>query len=149
MKKSTALFLNTRKNLVLDRAHMVNRIKTLDKKRKSITSLLNKLKIVEHEYTSVFLHAYSDSIDISINLRRLDSFKDARLTNVLSILEDLNPTKVSSSEYPEWTEKTYRYKLDDFIISVTATVRSDSPICRRVVEEVKMVEEFKYKLVCD
>jgi len=149
MKDSTALFLNTRKGLVSDRAHMANRIKTLDLRRKAITAMLNKLNIKKHEYTTTFLHVYSDVVDISISMRRLDSFKDGRLTSVLSVLEDLNPIASNSSEYAEWTEKTYRYKFDDFNVSVTATVRSDSPTCRRVVEEVKMVEELKYKIVCD
>lgn len=149
MKKSTELFMQTKASLISDRVRLAERVKMLDAKRKAVTAMLNKLSVDDSEYTTIYLHVYTDSIDISINMRRLESFKDARLTNMLGILEDLNPTRVSSSEYAEWVEKSFNYKFDDFVVTLSATVRSDSPTCKRVAEEVKLVEEIKYKIVCD
>ena len=73
----------------------------------------------------------------------LDSFKDERLVSMLWYLGTLDGEREAKSEdYAQALNRTYRFQFD-------ATVKSDSPICRKVVVGSKTEVVNEYKIVCD
>ena len=71
----------------------------------------------------------------------LDSFKDDRLASMLWYFATLDGSRdVSSTDYAQ---------SDGFNIRVDATVKSDSPMCRKVVVGSKTEVVNEYKIVCD
>ena len=80
----------------------------------------------------------------------LDSFKDDRLVSMLWYLGTLDGEREAKSEdYAQALNRTYRFQFDGFVIRVDATVKSDSPICRKVVVGSKTEVVNEYKIVCD
>ena len=87
---------------------------------------------------------------ISFYLYNLDGFKDERLEAVLWFLSTLDGSREPrSSEYAQSLNRTYRFDFDGFEVRVDATVRSDSPNCRRVVVSSELVKQEKYAIQCD
>jgi hypothetical protein len=80
----------------------------------------------------------------------LDSFKDDRLVSMLWYLSTLDGEREAKSEdYAQSLNRTYRFQFDGFVVRVDATVKSDSPICRKVVVGSKTEVVNEYKIVCD
>ena len=87
---------------------------------------------------------------ISFYLNNLDGFKDERLEAVLWYLSTLDGEReCKSSEYAQSLNRTYRFEFDGFDVRVDATVRSDSPTCRKVVISSELVKQDKYAIQCD
>jgi len=86
---------------------------------------------------------------INIYMHNLDSFKDSRLLNVLEYFEDLGNAKTDTRDYAQSVNRSYRFKYDNFMVRVDATVRSDSPTCRRVVVGTEIAKIEKYEIQCD
>jgi hypothetical protein len=87
---------------------------------------------------------------ISFYLNNLDGFKDERLEAILWYLSTLDGSREPrSSEYAQSLNRTYRFDFDGFEVRVDATVRSDSPTCRKVVVSSELVKQDKYAIQCD
>jgi hypothetical protein len=87
---------------------------------------------------------------ISFYLNNLDGFKDERLEAILWYLSTLDGSREPrSSEYPQSLNRTYRFDFGGFEVRVDATVRSDSPTCRKVVISSELVKQDKYAIQCD
>ena len=80
----------------------------------------------------------------------LDSFKDDRLASMLWYLATLDGSRdVSSTDYAASLNRVYRFQFDGFMVRVDATVKSDSPTCRKVVVSSEMVKQDVYAIQCD
>ncbi len=80
----------------------------------------------------------------------LDSFKDDRLVSMLWYLGTLDGEREAKSEdYAQILNRAYRFQLDGFNVRVDATVKSDSPTCRKVVISSELVKQDKYAIQCD
>ena len=80
----------------------------------------------------------------------LDSFKDERLVSMLWYFSTLDGEREAKSEdYAQALNRTYRFKFDGFTVRVDATVKSDSPTCRKVVISSELVKQDKYAIQCD
>ena len=80
----------------------------------------------------------------------LDSFKDDRLVSMLWYFSTLDGEREAKSEdYAQALNRTYRFQFDGFVIRVDATVKSDSPTCRKVVISSELVKQDKYAIQCD
>jgi hypothetical protein len=80
----------------------------------------------------------------------LDSFKDDRLASMIWYFATLDGSRdVSSTDYAQSLNRVYRFQFDGFNIRVDATVKSDSPMCRKVVVGSKTEVVNEYKIVCD
>lgn len=87
---------------------------------------------------------------ICFYLENLDGFKDERLEAVLWYLSTLDGSReAKSTEYAQCLNRTYRFQFDGFYVRVDATVRSDSPTCRKVVVSSELVKQDKYAIQCD
>ena len=87
---------------------------------------------------------------ITFTLYNLDGFKDQRLETVLWYLSELDGSREPrSTEYAQSLNRVYRFDFDGFDVRVDATVRSDSPTCRKVVVSSELVKQDKYAIQCD
>lgn len=87
---------------------------------------------------------------ISFYLSNLDGFKDERLEAILWYLSTLDGSREpTSSEYAQSLNRTYRFDFGGFDVRVDATVRSDSPTCRKVVVSSELVKQDRYAIQCD
>lgn len=87
---------------------------------------------------------------ISFYLNNLDGFKDERLEAILWYLSTLDGEReCKSSEYAQSLNRTYRFDFGGFDVRVDATVRSDSPTCRKVVVSSELVKQDIYAIQCD
>jgi hypothetical protein len=94
---------------------------------------------------------------VIFSLRELDGFKNARLVNGLSKIMDLpGICDRGTAEFPSVRNRDYKFFLDylksdgtsgKVWLQVSAYVKSDSAVCRRVQIGVK--EEPIYGLECD
>jgi hypothetical protein len=88
--------------------------------------------------------------EVSFYMSNLDGFKDERLEAVLWYLSTLDGEREPrSSEYAQSLNRTYRFDFKGFCVRVDATVRSDSPTCRKVVVSSELVKQDKYVIQCD
>jgi hypothetical protein len=149
MKKSTEIFNDSKRSLVNTRTRIADNIRTLDDKRAVVNRALRKLGVDKDDELNAYIAVSYGVITLHLSMRGLDSFKDSRLALMLGRLEDLNPRHVDNSEWADYIEKSFTYKFDDYRVVLEASVRSDSPTCRRVVESMEIVEQPKYKIVCD
>ena len=149
MKKSTEVFVNAKRNLIDSRNRAANNIRVLDDKRVVINRALRKLGVDKDDSLNAYISVSYRDVTLHLSLRGLDSFKDSKLAMLLNRLEDLNPKSVDNSEWADYIEKSFTYVFDEYRVVLEASVRSDSPTCRRVVESIEMVEQPKYKIVCD
>jgi hypothetical protein len=80
----------------------------------------------------------------------LDSFKDERLESMLWYFSTLDGGRdVSSTDYAASLNRVYRFQFDGFMVRVDATVKSDSPTCRKVVVKSELVKQDVYAIQCD
>ena len=87
---------------------------------------------------------------ITFTLFNLDGFKDQRLEAVLWYLGNLDGSREPRShEYAQSLNRVFRFEFDGFDVRVDATVRSDSPTCRKVVVSSELVKQDKYAIQCD
>lgn len=87
---------------------------------------------------------------ISFYLHNLDGFKDQRLETVLWYLSELDGSREPrSTEYAQSLNRVYRFDFGGFEVRVDATVRSDSPTCRKVVVSSELVKQERFAIQCD
>lgn len=88
--------------------------------------------------------------DVCFYMENLDGFKDERLEAVLWYLSTLDGERQArSTEYAQSLNRVYRFQFDGFTVRVDASVRSDSPTCRKVVVSSELVKQDKYAIQCD
>ena len=88
--------------------------------------------------------------EVTFYYNNLEGFKDERLEAVLWYLSTLDGSREpTSNEYAQALNRTYRFQFDGFSVRVDATVKSDSPVCRKVVVSSEMVKKDVYAIQCD
>lgn len=123
----------------------------LRKERKAVMPILKLLApLLDESSDHVYLNVGSLT-DVRVSMRRLEGFKDQRLTRLLFAIMCLDGVKEQTTE--DWAEalnRDYHFIVGDRTeITVSAYVKSDSPTCRKVKigEEMKLVAQ--YKIECD
>ena len=97
--------------------------------------------IVDGEFCTPTLRFY---------MRNLDGFKHSKLETVLWYLSTLDGDReVHSEEWAQALNRDYRFKFSGFDVAVHAYVRDDSPTCRKVVIDSKLVKQDVYAIQCD
>ena len=147
--------------------------KDISRSRKNLTKFANQFKLVRSKMLHIIKMVcpnpigdlWNDEKQYSITARvdatyckpqitfyqqNLDSFKDERLAAVLWYLSTLDGEREArSEEYAQSLNRTYRFDFGGFLVRVDATVKSDSPTCRKVVISSELVKQDKYAIQCD
>jgi hypothetical protein len=133
-----------------------DRQESVNEMRKTINEVKSKKLGLRVKYGRLFTDLPgSFSISLScekpvayVSMRRLESFKDARLTDFLDKLVALDG-EMSSTDYASIMNRTFTCNFSDFQVYVDAYVKDDSPTCRKVVIGTKIEEVLEYEIVCD
>jgi hypothetical protein len=134
---------------------MVKRRKAVlknSKNRTMLSRLLHPLVYAIGEAGEVVVHVFAGKPSISVRMYNLESFKQNELVWAVEHLSnetDRLNGKVSTQDYAEAINRDFRFYTDKWDAIITAYVKSDSPVCRKVVIGTKMVEQHKYQIVCD
>jgi len=135
----------------------------LDDRQKSVNEMrnnINEVKSKKLELRVKYGRLFTDlpgSFSISLScekpvayviMRRLESFKDARLTNFLDKLVAMDG-EMSSTDYASIMNRSFTCNFSDFQVYVDAYVKDDSPTCRKVVIGTRVEEVLDYEIVCD
>jgi len=135
----------------------------LDDRQKSVNEMrnnINEVKSKKLELRVKYGRLFTDlpgsfSISLScekpvayVSMRRLESFKDARLTNFLDKLVAMDG-EMSSTDYASIMNRSFTCNFSDFQVYVDAYVKDNSPTCRKVVIGSKIEEVLEYEIVCD
>jgi|APGre2960657373_1045057.scaffolds.fasta_scaffold185934_1 methyl coenzyme M reductase subunit D len=135
----------------------------LDDRQKSVNEMrnnINEVKSKKLELRVKYGRLFTDlpgsfSISLScekpvayVSMRRLESFKDARLTDFLDKLVAMDG-EMSSTDYASIMNRSFTCNFSDFQVYVDAYVKDDSPTCRKVVIGTKIEEVLEYEIVCD
>lgn len=88
-----------------------------------------------------------------VYLSGLDSFKDPKLTDLLSNIFLLDPDEEKENDFASLHNKDYRFawKFQDNLqiqFTIGAYVRQDSEGCKRVLVKTEMVERPIYRMDC-
>jgi hypothetical protein len=148
-----------------------NAVNNIVKSRRTLSSYRNMLEAVRGDLVKVIkllcpkiINADWSSNEYSIYYRvdaefckptvmfylgNLDSFKDERLTKMLSTLDDMDSDRSDSTDYAQSLNRVYRFNFGCYAVRVDATVKSDSPTCRAVVIDTKIVKQDVYAIKCD
>ena len=133
-----------------------DRQESVNEMRKTINEVKSKKLELRVKYSRLFTDLPgSFSISLScekpvayVHMYKLESFKDARLTNFLDKLIAMDG-KISSTDYASIMNRTFTCNFSDFQVYVDADVRDDSPTCRKVVIGTRVEEVLDYEIVCD
>jgi hypothetical protein len=134
---------------------MVKRRKAVlknSKNRTMLSRLLHPLVYAIGEAGEVVVHVFAGKPSISVRMYNLESFKQNELVWAVEHLSnetDRLNGKISTQDYAEAINRDFRFYTDKWDAIITAYVKSDSPVCRKVVIGTKMVEQHKYQIVCD
>ena len=134
---------------------MVKRRKAVlknSKNRTMLSRLLHPLVYAIGEAGEVVVHVFAGKPSISVRMYNLESFKQNELVWAVEHLSnetDRLNGKVSTQDYAEAINRDFRFYTDKWDAIITAYVKSDSPVCRKVVIGTQMVEKHKYQIVCD
>ena len=135
----------------------------LDDRQKSVNEMrnnINEVKSKKLELRVKYGRLFTDlpgsfSISLScekpvayVSMRRLESFKDARLTDFLDKLVAMDG-EMSSTDYASIMNRSFTCNFSDFQVYIDAYVKDDSPTCRKVVIGSKIEEVLEYEIVCD
>jgi hypothetical protein len=161
MKKASfavQLLDNAKAELVRNRNSLAECGRQLQAVRRQITHIIKMVCPVElgdrwsdKEYSiTCRVDAVYSKPDVCFYLGNLDGFKDERLESILWYLSTLDGGREPRScEYPQSLNRSYRFDFKDFTVRVDATVRSDSPTCRKIVVSSELVKQDKYAIQCD
>jgi hypothetical protein len=87
---------------------------------------------------------------IRVYMNNLDGFKNTKLEAMLWFLGTLDGGRdVKSHEYAQSLNRDYRFVFEEFDVVIHAYVRDDSPTCRKVIVDTKMVKQEVYAIQCD
>jgi len=133
-----------------------DRQETINSMRKTVSEVKTKKLELRVKYGRLFTDLPgSFTISLScekpvayVRMYRLESFKDARLTDFLDKLVALE-AKMSSTDYASSLNRAFDCEFSDFRVYIDAYVKDDSPTCRKVVVGTKMEEVNEYEIVCD
>jgi methyl coenzyme M reductase subunit D len=148
--RKTNPFIGAINSALNDRQESVNEM------RKTINEVKSKKLELRVKYGRLFTDLPgSFSISLScekpvayVSMRRLESFKDARLTDFLDKLVAMEG-EMSSTDYASIMNRSFTCNFSDFQVYVDAYVKDDSPTCRKVVIGTKIEEVLEYEIVCD
>jgi hypothetical protein len=149
---AVAVFNDTIESLKDDVIRIKARIKSLKSGKAKTVKTVGVIQRIINNAGYVFLSSYGDQIEIHINMYRLDSFKQAELTNLLQYLltyTEANGGKVRNTEWPASLNRDYHFTTDNVRFVVAAYVKDGSETCRKVVIGTELVEQHKYQIVCD
>jgi len=111
---------------------------------------------------TVSIHSFTstDTLFITMEVNKLDGFKDSRLEGILNAFEYLNPDTTSAREFAAWRSKETQYGFSfavpdqrfqvRVVVTINANIVEDSNTCKRVI--VGMTEgkpQPIYRLVCE
>ena len=122
------------------------------KVRTMLAKLLQPLIYAVGEAGQISVHVFAGRPNISIRMYNLDSLKQRELVWAIEHLTneaDKLEGTISTADYAESVNRDFRFDTDKWNALITAYVRSDSPVCRKVVVGTEMVEKHKYQIVCD
>jgi hypothetical protein len=133
-----------------------DRQETINTMRKTVHEVKSKKLELRVKYGRLFTDLpgrFSISLSCEkpvayVIMRRLESFKDARLTNFLDKLVAMDG-EMSSTDYASIMNRSFTCNFSDFQVYVDAYVKDDSPTCRKVIVGTKMEEVNEYEIVCD
>lgn len=97
----------------------------------------------------LFVSLYGDRIHFNLYMRELNSFKDDRLTSILSYAIDTITSEVKEKDYAEYDHKEYRLYSDEVYLDITAYVKENSPTCKKIMTGMEIKEVPTYKFVCE
>ena len=97
----------------------------------------------------LYISVYDDRIYFNLYMRGLDSFKDNRLTSILSHAIDTITSDIKEKDYAEYDHKEYRLYSDDVYLDIMAYVKQDSPTCKKIMTGMEIKEVPKYKFICE
>jgi hypothetical protein len=103
---------------------------------------------VSHGTSTMYVSAY---------LNGLEGMKDPKLAGVLEYVNLQEPEDITTDDTPEAMTRMFQFHWNTdvegrnrkLIVSIQASVKTDSPTCRKVEIGKEMKEVVKYKLVCD
>ena len=102
-----------------------------------------------------------NTVFLNLNVRNLDGFKAPKLASILTGIEYMNPNSVGMDEYANQYAKEFSYEFRHpikntdvnirAVITVMATIKSDSKTCERVIIGMRPATQGEpiYKLVCE
>jgi len=130
------------------------KLATLRKNHKRLDKITSDLSLIlsgaDGVQGSVHIYPYSDTVSITVSLRKLPSFKCKILESILEYCEALNVGKAESSDYAESLNRDYHFNLaDNWTMHVNAYVKSDSATCRKIKVGTEIVEQAKWEIQCD
>jgi methyl coenzyme M reductase subunit D len=133
-----------------------DRQESVNEMRKTISEVKSKKLELRVKYGRLFTDLPgSFSISLScekpvayVRMHRLESFKDARLTDFLDKLVAMDG-EMSSTDYASVMNRSFTCNFSDFQVYVDAYVKDNSPTCRKVVIGSKIEEVLEYEIVCD
>lgn len=159
-KKSTAVQLldEAKADINRSRNSLSKYAKQLQAVRKQLTHIIKMVcpepigeAFTNAEYSLVCrVDATYCQPSVTFYVAGLDSFKDDRLASMLWYFSTLDGSRdVSSTDYALSLNRVYRFQFEGFMVRIDATVKSDSPTCRKVVVGSKTEVVNEYKIVCD
>jgi len=116
--------------------------------RKVIGKLLRSLTSLGVEDYSVSADPWKNKYAVHIQMRDLESFKDAKLVAVLEYVAVFTDT-ATSEDWAKYLNRDFRFKSNTVDIFIGAYVKENSPTCRKVVIGTELQTVEKYKIVCD
>ena len=152
------LFNDASADIVRSRRSLTNFAKQLQSARKQMMHIVKMVcpkpigdRWDDKEYSiTTRVDATYCQPQITFYLNNLDGFKDERLEAILWFLSTLDGEReAKSDEYAVALNRTYRFDFGQFLVRVDATVRSDSPTCRKVLISSELVKQDKYAIQCD
>lgn len=149
---AAVVFDNAIDSLNSDAKRIKARIKLLKAGKAKTVKTVGVIQRIVNDAGYIYLSSYGDQIEVRINMYRLDSFKQAELTNLLQYLmvyTEANGGAVRNTEWPASLNRDYHFNTNNINFTVAAYVKDDSETCRKVVIGTEMVEQHKYQIVCD
>lgn len=133
-----------------------DRQESVNEMRKTINEVKSKKLELRVKYGRLFTNLPgSFTISLScekpvayVSMRRLESFKDTRLTDFLDKLVAMDG-EMSSTDYASIMNRSFTCNFSDFQVYIDAYVKDNSPTCRKVVIGSKIEEVLEYEIVCD
>jgi hypothetical protein len=133
-----------------------DRQESVNEMRKTINEVKSKKLELRVKYGRLFTDL-PGSFTISLScekpvayvvMRRLESFKDARLTNFLDKLVAMDG-EMSSTDCASIMNRSFTCNFSDFQVYIDSYVKNDSPTCRKVLIGTRVEEVLDYEIVCD
>ena len=134
--------------------------------KREIESCANKMRKIKQDrmliralYTPVFadfvgdlyVHMYASEIHFTVYMHELESFKDDRLTTLISRILDIvgSNANIVENDYAQYDHKSYRIRGSEVLFEITAYIKSDSPTCKKIMTGMEVKEVPTYKFVCE